>query len=236
MSEQPIVSVRGEAILEVDPEIARMSVTIAARDSDRAKALRLLNERGRGLDDIIRSFGEAIDSVETAAVHVSPQLKNRKPQEKIAGYIATVRHTITVGDFSRLGELIAAIADQDLVEVAGPWWALRPDTAVYRRARVEATHDAVRRARDYAEAVDSGLVDLLELADTGLLTELPAAPAPPMAMTAAMSPLRSRAPAPPEEFTFDITPAKQVVRASVEARFTIARPDLAAIASRSEPG
>ena len=232
MSEQPVLTVRGEAVLEVDPEIARVSVTIAARDSDRAKALRLLNERGRGIDDIVRSFGDAIDKVETAAVHVSPQLKSRKPQEKISGYIATVHHTLIVVDFSRLGELIAVIADQDLIDVAGPWWALRPDSATHRRARIEATHDAVRRARDYAEAVGSDLVGLVELADAGLISEM-RGPVEPMAMAAAMGPLRSRQAAAPEEFTFDIAPVKQVVRASVEARFTIAQPDLANIGPRS---
>lgn len=229
MNEQPIVSVRGEAVLEVDPELARLSVSIAARDSDRAKALRLLNERGRTFDDIVRRFGDAIDKVETAAVHVSPQLKSRKPQEKISGYVATVHHTITVVDFSRLGELIAVIADRDLSEVGGPWWSLRPDSATHRRARFEATHDAVRRARDYAEAVGSDLVDLVELADVGLISET-RAPFQPVAMpVAAAGPLRSRQPAAPEEFTFDIAPVTQVVRAQVEARFTMARPDLATI-------
>ena len=234
MSEQPVLTVRGEAVLEVDPEIARVGVTIAARDSDRTKALRLLNERARGIDDIVRSFGDAIDKVETAAVHVSPQLKSRRPQEKISGYVATVHDTLTVVDFSRLGELIAVIADQDLIEVAGPWWALRPDSAIHRRARIEATHDAVRRARDYAEAVGSDLVDLVELADAGLISEM-RGPAEPVVMAAAMGPLRSRQAAAPEEFTFDIAPVKQVVRASVEARFTIARPDLATIAPRRAP-
>jgi len=33
----------------------------------------------------------------------------------------------------------------------------------------------------------------------------------------------------PEDFSFDLVPAKQVVRATVEARFTIGDPDLAAV-------
>jgi hypothetical protein len=33
----------------------------------------------------------------------------------------------------------------------------------------------------------------------------------------------------PEEFTFDLTPAQQTVRATVEARFRITPPDLGAI-------
>jgi hypothetical protein len=45
----------------------------------------------------------------------------------------------------------------------------------------------------------------------------------------------------PEEFSMDLIPAKQVVRATVEARFTMAEPDLAAVdvgtrRARSAPG
>ena len=46
-------------------------------------------------------------------------------------------------------------------------------------------------------------------------------------------PQRTRV-ASPEEFTFDLAPAKQAVRATVEARFRISQPDLAAVAA--EPG
>jgi uncharacterized protein YggE len=226
VSEQPLLSVRGEAVLEVEPEIANVSVSIAARDADRAKALRLLNERAQAIDTIVRGFGAAVEKVETAAVHVSPQLKSAKPRERIAGYVATVHQTITVVDFSRLGELLAAIADHDLVEVAGPWWALRPGTDAHRRARMEATHDAVRRARDYADAVGSQLTGLVELADARLLSDM-SGPAP---MAPARAMMRSLQVAAPEELTFEILPAKQVIHASVEARFTIAAPDLTKVA------
>jgi uncharacterized protein YggE len=226
--DQTLLSVRGEAVLEVDPEVANVSVTIAARDADRAKAMRLLNERAQAIDTIVRSFGGAVEKVETAAVHVSPQLKNGKPRERISGYVATVHSTITVVDFGRLGELIALLADHDLVEVAGPWWALRPGSDAHRRARIEATYDAVRRARDYADAVGSDLTGLVELADARLLSDMTG----PVPMAAAMAPMRSRQAVAPEEFTFDIAPAKQVIYATVEARFTIAAPDLTSVPPR----
>ena len=49
-----------------------------------------------------------------------------------------------------------------------------------------------------------------------------------VARSAAPLPHRVRATA-PEEFSMDLIPAKQVVRATVEARFTMAEPDLAAV-------
>lgn len=235
MSEQPLLSVRGEAVLEVEPEIARLEVTVAARHSDRAKALRLLNDRAAAVDGILDGFREAIDNVETTAVRVSPQLKSRKPQERISGYVATVHHSVNVAEFARLGELVAQVADQDLTEVTGPWWALRADSPVRRRARIEATHEAVQRARDYAQALGSELTELLELADTRLLSEdRGTGDFGPVATAARLAP-RSGAAA-PEELTFDITPARRIVRATVEARFRITPPDLARIQTQREQG
>jgi uncharacterized protein YggE len=225
MSDQPLLSVRGEAVLEVDPEIARVSITVAARDPDRATAMRLLNDRAGAIDAILNGFQDAFDNVETTAVRVSPQLKHRKGQERIWAYVATVHHTVTVVDFTRLGELIARLADQDLTEVAGPWWALRPESPLHRTARIAATHDAVQRARDYARALGSDLTELVELADARLLSDHGGGE---MTRAFAGGMLKGREGA-PEEFTFDIAPAKQTVRATVEARFRMAPPDLGRI-------
>ena len=140
----------------------------------------------------------------------------------MAGYVGMVRHKVTVTGFDRLGDLVGRLADQELTEVAGPWWALRPDSAVYRRARTEAARDAVRRARDYARALGSEVRGLIELADAELLSD----GAVPMAVAGATRSLRRRQEVEPEELTIDLEPAKQVVRATVEARFRITEPDL----------
>ena len=227
MSDRPLLSVRGETVLEVDPEVARLSVTIAARDADRAKAMRLLNERGASIDGVLGAFRDMIERTETTAVRVSPQLKSRKPQERISGYVATVSYTITVGGFARLGELIAQLANQDLAEVAGPWWSLRPDSPARRTARIAAVHDAVRRARDYARAVSSELTELVELADVGMASEVRSPMAFAAMDTGGMA--RSHQAAAPDEFTFDIVPVKQTVHAAVEARFRLSPPDLSSI-------
>ncbi len=63
-----------------------------------------------------------------------------------------------------------SLADAELVTVEGPWWALRPDSPVHRQARLAAARDAAVRAGEYAEAFGGRLGDLLEAADTGLLT------------------------------------------------------------------
>ena len=223
MPEQPVVAVRGEVVLEVQPEVARLVVTVVARDSDRRKVVRLMNERGGAVAEVLASFRDAVEKIETSSVQVSPQLKyHHRPKERVAGYVGMVRHKVTVTGFDRLGDLVGGLADQELTEVAGPWWALRPDSAVYRRARTEAARDAVRRARDYARALGSEVTGLIELADAELLSD----GARPMAVAGATRSLRRRQEVEPEELTIDLEPAKQVIRATVEARFRITEPDL----------
>ncbi len=224
MNDQPILTVRGEVISEVDPEIARITFAVTAKDSDRAKALRLLNERASAADKVLARFSEGIETIETSGIRVSPQFKSRKPQERISGYVGVVHHTITVADFNRIGELVSQLAGQDLTDVAGPQWALRPDSPARRRARVEAVRDAVQRARDYAHAIGSELTDLVELADTNLLADGNGKAARGF-MAATPAVWRSQ-PTAPDEFTFDVNPTKQTIQASVEARFRISAPDL----------
>ena len=227
MSQHPLLAVRGEAVFEVDPEIARIEVSVAAVDRDRGRTLQLLNERAMAIDKVLAGFPGAVEKTETSGIRISPQLTGRPLRDQAPRYHGAVYQVVTVHDFDRLGELMAQLADQERTEVGGPWWELRPASPVYAQVRVAAVKDAVRRARDYASALGSDLTGLIELADVRLLSDS-RGQGETLAHGAASLPRRVRATA-PEEFTMDLVPAKQVVRATVEARFTIGEPDLAAV-------
>ena len=76
---------------------------------------------------------------------------------------------MTVRDFAVLGEFVTGLADAEMVSVTGPDWRLRPDSPVYRAARLAAAQDATRRAGEYAEAFGGRITGLVEAADTGML-------------------------------------------------------------------
>jgi uncharacterized protein YggE len=220
---QPVISVRGEASLEVEPEIATVNVTVQARDRDREKVLRRLADRNRQVTGLIEGYGEAVEKLASGPASVRPELKDKRAGERVAGYLGQASMTVTIRDFTILGELIVSLADGELVTVDGPWWALRPDSPVYREARLTAARDATTRAGEYAEAFGGRLGDLLEAADTGLLTARArsdawafSGPAGAAGRAAARA-----ASAPPE---LDLEPARQTVRAQVEARFAMIRP------------
>ncbi|MFE1173765.1 SIMPL domain-containing protein [Streptomyces sp. NPDC058773] len=215
----PRLAVRGEARLEVDAEIARIAVTVSARGTDRTTALTDLTRRNEAALTLIKSYGDAIEKLETGTFSLTPQLTDKGRHERIRAYHGHVTHTATLNDFTLLGELTTRLADLDLTRVDGPWWALRPDSPAHRAARTQAVHEAVQRAREYAEALGARLDALLEVADLGAENNAPTAPV--MRSVAGYGgATQESAPA------LDLEPQRQTVYAHLNARFTMTRPAL----------
>jgi len=219
MATEPVISVRGEAVLEVEPEIAIVWVSVLARDKDRQRAVKLLADRNARVTAQIKGYGKAVEKLDSGLVTVRPEFKDGRARERITGYVAQANLTATVTHFDVLGDLVVGLAGQDMVTVTGPGWQLKPGSPVHREARLAAVADATQRGREYAEAFGGTITGLIEAADTGLLAPQPepgvfraglAAPAAAQAYQAA-----------PE---FDFEPAKQTVSAEIEARFTMTAP------------
>ncbi|MFE5187712.1 SIMPL domain-containing protein [Streptomyces sp. NPDC056628] len=215
----PRIAVRGEAHLEVDPEIARIGVTVTSRGKDRRTALDDLTRRNTAVLDLVKSYGDAVERLETGAFSLSPELKDKGRGERVHAYHGSVHLTADLTDFTALGELTTRLADLDLTRVDGPWWALRPGSPAHRQARQQAVREAVQRAREYAEALGAGLAALVELADTG--SDSPAPPRGVRTRSLAYGAAED-APAAP----LDLEPQRQHVTAQVDARFTMTPPRL----------
>ncbi|KUN48020.1 SIMPL domain-containing protein [Streptomyces olivochromogenes] len=220
--ESPRIAVRGEAHLEVDPEIARIGITVSARGTDRREALADLTRRNATAMDLVKSYGDAVERLETGAFSISPELTKHGRGERVRAYHGRVHLTAELTDFTALGELTTRLADLDLTRVDGPWWALRPDSPCHRQARQQAVREAVQRAREYAEALGTTLAALVELADIGAENAQPYPAGPGRAMRS-----MSFAGSTPEEAApLDLEPERQHVYAQVNARFTMAPPEL----------
>ncbi|MCX5282681.1 MULTISPECIES: SIMPL domain-containing protein [unclassified Streptomyces] len=218
----PRLAVRGEAHLEVDPEIARIGITVTARGKDRREALADLTRRNTLALDLVKTHGDSVERVETGHFSISPELGRHGRGERVRAYHGHVHITAELNDFTALGELTTALADLDLTRVDGPWWDLRPDSPTHRDARRQAVHEAVRRAREYAEALGTTLAALVELADTGVEPAPLPAPGGARFRRAAFA----ADPADDEPAPLDLEPQRQHVHAQVDARFTMAPPQL----------
>ncbi|MEU6764415.1 SIMPL domain-containing protein [Streptomyces sp. NPDC046853] len=220
----PRLAVKGEAHLEVDPEIARIGITVSARGTDRRDALNDLTRRNATVIDLVKTYGESVEKLETGAFSISPELTKHGRGERIRAYHGRVHVTAELTDFTALGELTTRLADLELTRVDGPYWALRADSPTHRQARQQAVREAVQRGREYAEALGTGLAALVELADIGAENSQPFGyGGPPPAMRAVAY---GGAADMGEAAPLDLEPQRQRVYAQVNARFTMNPPQL----------
>jgi uncharacterized protein len=227
MTEAPTVSVRGEAVLEVPPELAVLTISVEAQGNDRRTAMDLLAQRARAVGEVVTRFEVGLERIETSRLHVYPELDNKRT-EKVRRYVGQSSTSISVHDFAVLSDLLVAAGSIDLVSIDGPWWRLRPTSAVYRQARLAAADDAMTRARDYAEAFGAQIVGLVAIADQGLSRHQ----APHRASATFALGMSAREGAPGPEFSLD--PGRLEVVGQVEATFTMTEPDLSSHASRQD--
>ncbi len=224
MPDETLITVRGEAHAEAEPEIAVLDVSVTARDRDRVRAVETLGTRTRDLGALISGSGDGTLRLASKPVRVQPLFKEGKIRSAAIGFLAQGGFTVTVSDFGLLGDLVGALACEDFVALAGPSWQLRPDSPVYREVRMAAARDSLQRARDYAEAYGGRIVGLAEAADSGLLGHLEGGGQPRFASRAVRSAMPGDDGEPSE---IDLFPAVQTVYAQVEARFLMTRPALA---------
>ncbi|GAA1365196.1 SIMPL domain-containing protein [Streptomyces beijiangensis] len=220
--EIPLVSVRGEATLEVDPEIATLTITVGARGKDRRTALEDLTRRNSAVLELTKGYGEAVEKLESGSFSISPELSTHGRGERIRAYHGRVHITAVLSDFTALGELTTRLADLELTRVDGPWWSLRPTSPAHGDARRQAVKEAVTRAREYAQALGSDLAALLELADQGAERTSSMAMAPAGFAHKGYGGAAEDTSAP----ALDLEPQRQTVYAQVTARFTMTPPKL----------
>jgi uncharacterized protein YggE len=206
----PQVLVRGEALLQVETELADVGVTVRVRARDRETALERCLAAQERVTAAATAAGDAVESIETTAVSVYLEVRDRRaPGEPVA----SVQTRLTVARLDAVGDLVVALGRLDDVELSGPTWRLRPDSPAVERARLDAVRDAVHRARQYAAAFGAELTALLEVRDAGLGGPRVAAP------MAAMARFES------SELHLDLTPPRQEVHGAVEVRFAMSEPD-----------
>lgn len=222
MSQQPVVSVRGEAEITVPPETAIVTVSVLARERTRQKAESQLVDLSAAIGRVIARHEPALRRHSASSVSVFPVLRNRK-SDKADAYQGRRTWTVEVQDFGALPAILGELIVSDYVTIDGPRWRVETGSPVHQQARTAAVQDAIRRARSYAEAFGATLDQLVEVADVGMSTDGAAA-----AFAAAAPRGRSAADAPPLE-QIDLEPVEQRVLGRIEARFTMTVPDLNAL-------
>ncbi|MFC7620343.1 SIMPL domain-containing protein [Microlunatus sp. GCM10028923] len=207
----PMVTVRGEAELEVPPDLAELRITLHGSGAEAKSVYAELSRSGAGLTEVLDRYAAAIEERATVGAHVGPVF-HRRSQTKITGYRGSQHTRVVVHDFEALSPLLLAVAELPNGQADGPTWSLRRDNPVFREARLAAIDDARSRAADYAAGFGGRIAELLEISDL----EEGFGGARPMAMYA-----RGGGPV-SDEIELDLEPQPQRVSGRITVRFGLA--------------
>src|SRR5215207_281609 len=132
----PIVTVRGEAQLEVPPDLATPAFTVHST-GDSVEAPRTeLAEASTQVRDLLAEHATAIERSSTSGLHIAP-IFSRRGGTKITGYRGSFSTQIVVHNFEMLSALIFALTPLPNSQIDGPWWSLRRDNAAFRNVRLD---------------------------------------------------------------------------------------------------
>lgn len=219
----PVVTVRGEASVEVESDLVDLHLSVQARGTDRTEVVGQLEERAAELGRLVDRFERAIERRSTDGFSVHPEFSGSRGQ-KLMGYSGSLSMQLTPNDFAVLSDLVVGVNAIELCTVGSPYWHLRREHPAYREARLAAISDGMRRARDYAAAFDAGIDALLAISDDGMDTEA----VMPRFKGGHAYAARAMSGGAPEDSSFDFEPTRQRVEGAVALRLAMTKPTLPA--------
>ena len=229
-----VISVRGDAQLEVPPDVATMYGRVRAVEVSKAAALHVAAEH---VDAVLASLRELGGTTlvagderrplswltRSATTHPQSHLDQDGHRRIRTGkVVASVSLLVQLRDFALSDRLAAALAAHETYQGGHVGWSVDRDNPAWPQVRTDAIAAAIGKARDYADALHATLRSLDQLADVGLL----GAPEERSAYQAsALSAggfsrrgARKRVPS--------LDPEPQVLQATIEARFSASGADL----------
>jgi uncharacterized protein YggE len=229
--EGAVLTVRGEATLRVAPDVAMLTGSVVSTKKSTADAMAAAAAaQGRLTDDLSRLGAVPLTlDTERSALTWSAYSASSQPEtkyntqshvhEETGRVITTVRVALAVRDLSRLRDLASVLARHESFRLHYVSWNVDEENPGWSAVRREAIQAAVRRARDYAEALGTSLATVEQVADAGLLEEAthPSSRNELMAFASAAAPARTESPDAPS-----LDPVPQEISAVVEARFRTA--------------
>lgn len=220
------VAVRGEGMVEVVPDEARLIVTVRHDARTRDAALDDVRQRLAHLDRLLDEVG-VLDDARGSTVRVGERGERDGNRWLSKGFRATATIEVTVDSVDGLGRIVSGAVHAADAEIAGPWWSLSRHHPALTQACTEAAVDARAKATAYAQGLGATLGEVVRVVEPGVRTISPIDEREPrpqsqaMVAAAAAPAARGGGRAPEILPELDLSPGKHQVRASVEVMFRL---------------
>ncbi|WP_074942033.1 SIMPL domain-containing protein [Tritonibacter multivorans] len=164
------ISVVGTAEMQVAPTAARISFGARAEHKEAGDAMAEVSRRMAAILAELEAEGVAPADLRTRRIDVSPvwsQVRQNNGQRQITGFVASNMVELTVQDLERLGEMLDLVLRLGANDMGGLQFVHGDAAAQEDTLRVKAVEDAMRKARQLAEASGMGLGPARHINDGG---------------------------------------------------------------------
>ena len=162
------IRVIGRAQIEVVPDFVAVRVSVLTTGASPAAALEQNSAAARRIVDFAKKFGVEERYIQTDAVSFSPVIRGvRDPNgtsRQEHAYTAVNGVRVRLSDLSRLGMFMRQVLDQGATNIGGVQFGLSNSEKAVDEARAKAFEDAVRQARQLAEAARLKLGKIQDIA------------------------------------------------------------------------
>ncbi len=152
------ITVTGEARAEAAPDMAVITLGASEQAAEAAQAMAAVSQVMAEVTNELRSAGIAPEDMQTQEISLSPVWSQRSSSgdRKITGFVASSMLTLRLRDLERVGEVLDQVLDAGANRFRGLRFDLSDPQEIEDSLRSEAVEDAIRKARQLAEA--SGMV------------------------------------------------------------------------------
>lgn len=162
------VLVVGDSVVQAQPDTAIVTVSVITQNK---RALEAQQENARRTEAVMNALKAAAGTgaeVKTSGYSLQPQRVYKENQPPtIVGYEARNSVTVTLGDLSRVGNVIDAATLSGANDVSNVAFTLRQDRQARDRALSEATREAVGKAQMIAQALGGRVGRIVEVQEEG---------------------------------------------------------------------
>lgn len=166
------ISVTGEARTEVAPDRASITLGVTVEAESAAEAMRNVSEDMAAVISRLRAAGIAAEDMQTQRISVDPiwsgdRYDSAPGKRKITGFVASNTLLVRVRDLGNLGAILDDVLDAGANEFRGLSFGVADRAAVLDQIRGDAVRDAIRKARQLAEAADMTLGPVRSISEHG---------------------------------------------------------------------
>lgn len=209
------VSVTGEAVVQMQPDTAIVTVAVVTQNASASEAQAENASRSDAVVRAVKSAAGPNAEVKTSGYMLQPQYAYKEgAPPRITSYIARNSVTVTMSDLTRVGAVIDAASRAGANTVENLSFTLRRDEQARRQALTAATREALEKARAVGQALGGRLVRVVEVQEAGMMRP----PIPVYDRRASLAVAEaSSAPTPIEPGSLDVRVQVQLT-AEIEAR------------------